>query len=66
MSGPSGIENRSRMIRYWLEHPPAAPATPPAWFGERCLEQGCGTICCGQSEQEAADRLVEHKRRCHA
>lgn len=58
--------NLSQMLRRWLHNPPQGPAAPIELYGVLCPEPGCFVMGCGQSEQEAEDRLAEHRRRCHS
>lgn len=58
--------NLSRMTQRWLSHPPPPPAEPVTTVGLPCPEERCHIIACGTTAQLAADRLAEHKRRCHA
>jgi hypothetical protein len=65
MAGWSGriTHPEGSFTRAWLESPP--PPTDVSVVGIECDEQGCRSIIVGTSQDEARQRLADHKRRRH-
>lgn len=44
---------------------PPAPPVPRNLIGEVCGEDGCTSLIVAKSDEQLADRLVDHRSRCH-